>query len=313
MPLASGQFGRIFENLVENTYTAGSDGRLSTYLPVLDSRGVDRVVAVAGGPPLFIQVKAHEHSRRDGRLSFHLPLTQVGVYPDWLACLVSGSPEALRDVYLVPGPDLLRLGERGHLVDGRDYVGATLSPDSPRWSPFAVGPSGLARRLLELAQPGLGIAPGRPVEPERSQEEGAFFETAVIETLLGAGDQLALYRPAVDFEGRDLLVQQALTAAYLYLQVNGTERVDAPGLARFQVRRRTFHPDPRLAFLFAYRPPGAPIEKVWLVSAPELEERCAAGDEQHLSFEARVRGSDPRWEDRRLDASELPRALLDLL
>lgn len=324
--MAPGQLGRLFENLVEDAYTAGSAGRLASYLPVLDSHGVDRAVSLEGGPPLFLQVKAHERARRDGRLSYHIPLTEIGAYERWLACLVAGTESELAEVYLVPGPDLLRLGERGTLVDGRPCVRATLSPNSPTWSPYHTPPAQLAARVEQLASSSREHQMSSPREAgggrrgaiqtslaERSQEEGAYFEEALIATILGATDQLALYRPAVDFEGRDLLVQRAGAPSYLFVQVKGTEREDRPGLARFQVRRRTYRPDPGLAYLFAYRPPGGDVAAAWLVGAEELGRLCAQGDEEDLSFEAHIEGPDPRWAGRRTTLAGVTPRLLELL
>jgi hypothetical protein len=268
-----------------------------TYLPVVDSHAVDRAVAAGGGPPLFVQIKSHAHARPGDRLAFAIPLSQVGGYPRWLALLLEGSPAGLREAYLVPGADLLASGERGRLVDGRPCVRATLSPTSPTWSRFWVPLPDLGARLESLAAPPeLAAAP--PLE--RSQEEGGFFEEAVVAALLAEGAALAVYRPAVDL-GRDLLVQRAGSAAYLYLQVKGSLREDRPGLVRFQVRRRAFARDPALWFLFCSGRGGV-VGPVWLVPAATLEERAAAGDALHLSFEAHIEGADPRWSEFRLSS-----------
>src|SRR5713226_3414011 len=82
--LARGQVGRIFENLVENAYTSQSGGRLQTYVPVLDSHGVDRVVSLDGGAPLFIQVKSQQHRSARGHLTFQVVESEAGRYARWL-------------------------------------------------------------------------------------------------------------------------------------------------------------------------------------------------------------------------------------
>jgi hypothetical protein len=309
--LAPGQLGRVFENLVENAYTAGSGGALVTYLPVLDSRGVDRAVSAAGGPPLYLQVKGHIHPRRAQRLSFSIPLSQVGTYPRWLIVLVSGSAGGLADIYLVAGADLLRHSARGHLVDGRPCLRLTVSPTSPTWAPYRTPVVELGERLLRLAGPGLGVGPETPEEvAERQQEAGGYFEAATTAALLGGSDRLVLYRPAVDFSGRDLLVQQAGSSSYVYLQIKGTARLDIPDHAHFQVRRRTFVSDPQLVFVFAYRDPAGRLGPIWVVDGVELGERCPAGDPEHLSFEARIEGTDSRWGHRRLQPDGLAPELL---
>ena len=313
--LSPSQYGRAMENLAENAWTATSEGRLITYLPVLDAHAVDRAVTAAnGGPPLFVQVKAHQRERPGDRLAFALALTDVGAYDRWHCLFLEGDPDRIREAYLVPGPALLARGDRGTLVDGRPCVRATLSPTSPTWSPYAVDPQRLGPRLETLlaappAPPALAGAAGR--HPGRTEEEGAFFEESVLAALLEATPDLAPYRPAVDV-GRDLLVQRAGTPRALYLQVKGTEREDRPGLARFQVRRRTFTPDPALHVLFAFARGGA-IDPVWLVSAADLVAGASPGDAEHVSFEGHVTGPDPRWGAHRVRLPGLAPRLLALL
>jgi hypothetical protein len=308
--MRSSQLGRALENLAENAWTAGSDGHLVTYVPVLDSRAVDRAVAIGGGEPLFVQVKGHERPRPGDRLSFAIPRSAVGDYARWVAVLLQGDAQALHEAYAIPGPELLARGEAGHTADGRECVHATLSPDSPTFGEFAVAPAALGARLMLLAglpEPLLAAA------PERSQEEGLFFEEAVVAALYGATDRLAVYRPAVDV-GRDLLVQLAGGDRYAYLQVKGTERQDRPGLARFQVRRRTFVRDPALLYLFCYRAsPAAALGPLWLVGSAELAAAAAQGDAEHISFEAHIEGEDERWGRRRLLPDQLAARLLALL
>lgn len=315
--MRTSQLGRALENLAENAWTAGSDGRLVTYLPVLDSRGVDRAIALGGGPPLFVQIKGHEHPRLDGRLSFAIPLAAIGAYDRWAALLLHGNAERLEEAYLIPSFDLLRLGERGRTADGRDCLHVTLSPTSPTFEEFLVHPDALGSRLTTMAGPvlpELARPPERePEPPERSQEMGAYFEESVVAAIYGGSDQLAVYRPAVDV-GRDLLVQHAGTNSFVYLQIKGTERQDRPGLARFQVRRRTFTRDAALVYLFCYRSPAATaIGPLWLVSSQELDAIAAHGDNDHISFEAHLDGPDRRWEDRRLSPTDLSSRLLHLL
>lgn len=298
-PLGPGQLGRIFENLIENAYTSGSEGRLISYLPVLDSRGVDRAVSVGGGPPLYLQVKGHLHPRDGGRLSFSIPTTQVGRHDRWVLALVSGSPDLLTACYLIPAGDLLRLAPRGRLVDGRDCLRVTLSPGSPKWGAYRTPVGEIGDRLLQIAPPATGLAFPQAAA-ERQQEEGGYFEAAITAALLGGTDQMCIYRPAVDLSGRDLLIQRAGTASHLYIQVKGTAREDVPDHAHFQVRRRTFAADPTLVFVFAYRDPDGRLGPLWAVDAVELERRSATGDADHISFEPRIRGDDPRWGHRRL-------------
>ena len=302
MTLAPGQAGRLFENLVENAYTVQSGGRLSTWLPVLDSRGIDRALSAAGGPPLFLQIK-----EREGRLAFQVPLAGVGTHPRWVIAFVLGTPEAgLSDCYLVPGPALLAEAPRGRMADGRECLLVTLSPVAPLGR-FRVPVDRIGARLLELAGAGLGAEAGEPAR-ERSQEEGAYFESLLTALLLRGSDRLALYRPAVDFEGRDLMVQLAGTAAAVFVQVKGTLRLDIANHPRFQVRRRTLSADPRLLFAFM-----AGADTAWLIPAPELLAGAAPGDPAHLSFEPRLAGEDLRWGRFRCPTSALVGRLMAVL
>lgn len=313
--METAQAGRILENLVENAYTVQSGGRLQTYTPVLDAHGVDRALSLDGGPALFLQVKGHQSRRRDGRLSFAIPLTGAGGYPRWVCALVAGTADGLVEAYLVPGPELLRRAERGRLVDGRPCLRLTASRGSPTWGGFNVAPDGIGARLMEMAAAPEPVAPP-PVSPafERSQEEGRAFELAVAAALLGGSDLLALYQPAPDIAGRDLLVQLAGRDRHLYVQVKGTERTDSrPGLVRFQVRRRTFAADQGLLFLFAWGHPGVGLSRLWAVPAPELVRRAAAGDPEHISFEAHVDGPDARWAEFRTSPADLAVRVLGML
>ena len=300
------QYGHLMENLAEDAWTAGSDGRLVTYLPVLDSHAVDRAVTARhGGAPLFIQVKAHRRERPGDRLAFAVPLSEVGAYEGWYCLFLEGDERGIRKSYLVPGADLLERGERGTLIDGRPCVRLTLSPTSPTWSAFFVTDLAQALERLLPAAPPATLA---PPEPTRSQEQGAFFEESVVATILDATTQLALYRPAVDV-GRDLLVQRAGTRAAVYLQVKGTDREDRPGLARFQVRRRSLAAGPDLLFLFCFARDAA-INPAWLVPAPEFVGGASTADPDHLSFEAHIDGDDPRWGRYRLRLASVPDRLL---
>jgi hypothetical protein len=295
--LPPGQLGRIFENLVENAYTARAGGRMLSYVPVLDSHAVDRAVSVDGGAPLFLQIKGHLHAHQ-GRYIFAIPVSAVGDYERWYAVCVAGDATGLQAAFVVGGRDAIAMGGHGHLVDGRPCVRLVFG----RRSRYFVHPDRLADRLLELA--GAAVAPEAVGPPlERQQEEGAYFEAAVSAALFGTSDRLALYRPAVDLAGRDFLVQLAGTPRYLYIQVKGSVRTEAGDHVRFQVRRRTLAADPSVAYLFAYRDADG-LGPVWLVDAPELLQRSAAGDPEHVSFEARL-GGDDRWSDRRLTPSEL--------
>ncbi|MGH7904213.1 MAG: hypothetical protein ACREPA_08835 [Candidatus Dormibacteraceae bacterium] len=284
-----------------------------SYLPVLDSRGVDRALSVDGGRPLFLQVKAHEHARRDGRLTFAIPRSAIGTYPRWLVAMVAGTPDSLTGAFLVPGADLLRLGEHGHLTDGRECVRATLSPTSPTWSRYWSAPAEIGARLLAAAAPVAG-GPAAPFETaERQQEEGAYFEAVVTAELLGGSDRLVLYRPAVDVAGTDLLAQLAGSGSCAFLQVKGTSRQDVPDHAHFQIRRRTFEPDPGHLYVFGYRPPGGDMTVAWLVDAPALQEGTSPRDAAHISFEPRIAGADPRWGAHRLPPGGLAEALIQHL
>lgn len=223
----------------------------------------------------------------------------MGAYDRWFALLLHGDPTRLREAYLLPSQAMQALGEPGHTADGRPCLHLTLSPTSPTFGPFRLDPADLGARLEALA----AAPPQLAAPPERSQEEGAYFEESVVAAIYGATDRLAVYRPAVDV-GRDLLVQLAGTQRYLYLQVKGTEREDRPNLARFQVRRRSFSPAPDLAFVFAYAG-----RRLWLVPAHDLQAQASPGDPDHLSFEAHIDGPDRRWGAYRLDPAGLAAAL----
>jgi hypothetical protein len=310
----SAQVGRIFENLVENAYTAQSRGRLTSYVPLLDAHGVDRAVSLDGGPPLFVQVKGHLLTGRPGeRPMFTIPAASVGHVERWLAVLAVGTVGGLHDAYIVPGPDLAGICVR-ETVHGMEVLKAWPSSASSNWSPFHAKSDALGERLMaEAGPPEPGLALISPPLELRSQEEGRAIELSLAAALLAATDELAIYQPAPDIAGRDLLIQLARTPRHLFAQVKGTVRQDAPDLAKFQVRRRTFTADPRLLMLFAYRDASGRLGPVWAVPAPDLAARAAHGDEEHISFEAHIEGPDTRWGEFRINPEKLAGRVLTLI
>ncbi len=68
------QVGWLGEQDLDRALLLGSKGRLQPYLPVVDSRRVDRAYAWDGiGQPWFVQVKGTGAPRSDGRYSWSTP------------------------------------------------------------------------------------------------------------------------------------------------------------------------------------------------------------------------------------------------
>ena len=307
--LAPGQVGRLFENLVESLYTTGSNGRLFTYLPLVDAWGVDRVVSVDGGSPVFIQIKAQQHRNAQGNLTFQTDEAQSPADPRWILVLVHGTPAEITDIFVLNG---LEWRERAsHTVSSRGVplLEAGIPLHTNIWDRYRVEPPALGSRLLEIARPGLGVTRDL-TDARHTTVDGTFFEAELTAAIVGATDQLAIYRPAVDFDGRDFLVQKAGGASYAYVQVKGVRYEHSPGRIEIGVGKNTFALDRKLIFLFAYAPPGGPWGPVWVTDAIELAERAHQSDAASLNFSASITTADPVWADRRMRPDEVANELL---
>jgi len=318
------QVGWLGEQDLDRPLLLGSHGRLQPYLPVIDSRRVDRAYAWDGiGRPWFVQVKGTGASRSDGRYSWTIPAAHFKPYERLLVVLsiIDVTEGRLHDpVWCVAADELVRLA--GHGYDSA--TGATLD--------ITASPSGhdaMSRfrttlaTLWELMAPSQRLAAVASMPPEfpaLHQDQGAFYELSqVVELLRGSLDDLLPFRPASDIAGRDLLIQRADSFRALYMQIKGTGRIDGRDSIHHLVRRRTFVPaeDFWLGFYYFDRQAQRFFPDCWLVPSVRFAQLTAdQRDATALSFETQLSEDHDRWREFRhpmTDQAAVIRAALNAL
>jgi hypothetical protein len=280
--LTRGQVGWLAEQDLDRALLLGSRGRLQPYLPVVDSRRVDRVYAWDGiGQPWFVQVKGKGAARPDGRYGWIVRAAHFTAYERMLVVpsIIDVTTGRLRDpVWCVPADDLVRLASHGYdpgrgeyleflaLPTGRDAMSRFRTTLANLWEELAPAP-----RLPAIAAP--------PEFPASRQEQGAFYELSqIVELLRGSEDDLLPFRPASDIAGRDLLIQYVDSFRALYLQLKGTARRHGPNSIQHMVHRHTFVPadDFWLGFYYFEPRPNRLFPDCWLVPSVEFARRTAA-------------------------------------
>jgi hypothetical protein len=112
------QVGWLGEQDLDRARLLGSRGRLQPYLPVVDSRRVDRAYAWDGiGQPWFVQVKGIGAASSDGRYNWTIPAGRFRPYERLLVVpsVIDVSVGLVRDpVWCVPAGDLVRLASHGY-------------------------------------------------------------------------------------------------------------------------------------------------------------------------------------------------------
>ncbi len=280
------QVGWLGEQDLDRALLLGSKGRLQPYLPVVDSRRVDR--AYAWDPA--VHFTAYER--------FLVVLSVIDV-----------TGGRLRDpIWCVPAGELVRLASHGNDAatgavleitaspTGRDAMSRYRTTLAMLWEPMAPSP----RLPAEAATP--------PEFPALHQEQGAFYELSQIAELLrGSEDDLLPFRPASDIAGRDLLIQRVDSFHALFMQIKGTDRLAERDSIHHLVRRRTFVPaeDFWLGFYYFDLHLGRFFPDCWLVPSLQFASRTA---DQHdatvLTFETQLTVERDQWREFRHPISE---------
>jgi hypothetical protein len=266
---------------------------------------VDRVYAADGvEATCFLQVKARSHAAPDGRYSWVVPAAHFKPYPRFFLALALVNLETghLVDlVWLLPSRVISKLAARSVGHGGPEFE-VTASP---------LGHDKFSRYRTTLDQLGQQLAPAltlppavRPRFPAVTTEQGAFYEFALVaEQLRESRDDVLLFRPASDVEGRDLLIQRVDTPRAIFFQVKGTSRIAATDSVQFWVRRSTFRPQENfwLGFYFYDPRQGALFEDCWLVPSQAFARRTAAQrDKTARVFSARLARGHDRWAEFRV-------------
>jgi len=299
------QVGWLGEQDLDRALLLGSHGRLQPYLPVVDSRRVDRAYAWDGiGQPWFVQVKGSGAPRSDGRYSWSIPAAHFTPYRRLLVVpsIIDVTEGRLRDpVWCVPADELVRLASHRNDSATGPVLEITASP---------TGRDAMSRYRTTLAtvwellapSPRLQAVPALPPEfPALRQDQGAFYELSqIVELMRGSEDDLMPFRPASDIAGRDLLIQRVDSWRALYLQIKGTGRLAERDSIHHLVRRRTFVPaeDFWLGFYYFDRHLGRLFPDCWLVPSLHFASRTAdQRDATVLTFETQLTEERDHWRE----------------
>jgi hypothetical protein len=302
--LTRGQIGWLGEQDLDRIHLLGSHGRLQSYLPVVDSRRVDRVYSWDGiGQPWFVQVKGIGAAGSDGRYTWTIPAAHFKPYERLLVILgiIVVAEGRLRDpVWCIPAADLVRLASHGYHGATGARLAITASPTGD--DKFSRYRTTLANLWEQLAPaPELQAAAPLPELPVLRQEEGAFYELSqIVEVLRGSQDDLLAFRPANDIAGRDLLIQLVDSFRALYMQIKGTARRHRANSIQHMVHRHTFVPaeDFWLAFYYLEPRPNRLFPDCWLVPSVEFARRTA--DQRNaamLTFDTTLIEDHDRWRE----------------
>jgi hypothetical protein len=296
------QIGWLGEHDLDRAILLGSGGRLQPYLPLYDTRRVDRIYAWDGiEASCFLQAKATGHPRTDGRYSWNVPAVHFTPYRRFavaLAIMDLASGRLSDPAWIVPSRVLARVASRGNnpALGGPVYELTASTTGHDRLAPYRCELSRVWTKLVRTAKPSM---PRRPRFPALHEEQGAFYECAhIAEELREGQDDLLLFRSANDIAGRDLLVQLVDTPRTLFLQIKGTARLAERDSVHMLVRRRTFRPQTNfwLAFYYYDRARGALFEDCWLVPSVAFARRTAPQrDATTLSFETQLTRTHDRW------------------
>jgi hypothetical protein len=302
--LTRGQVGWLAEQDLDRTLLMGSRGRLQPYLPVVDSRRVDRVYAWDGiGQPWFVQVKATGAARPDGRYGWVIRAEHFIAYERLLVVLsiIDVTTGRLQDpVWCVPSDDLVRLASHEHVSGRGEVLELTASPTGrDAMSRYRTTLANLWEQLAPAPRlPAIAAPAGFPV---LRQEQGAFYELSqIVELLRGSEDDLLPFRPASDIAGRDLLIQYVDSFRAMYLQLKGTARRHGPNSIQHAVRRHTFVPadDFWLAFYYFELRPSRLFPDCWLVPSNEFARRTAdQRDATMRTFNTSLTVEHDRWRE----------------
>jgi hypothetical protein len=296
---AGKQEGWLGEYEVDRALTVGSRWRLLPYLPLFDTRHVDRAYAWDGiGRPQFVQVKTALGPRSDGFFQWRIHADTFEAYRNFSVVLAGADPVTLRIGYCwrLDSRLISRFAKRTRIPESgkevynlwastRTHDGLSRYRRRPQdlWKDFAPPP---VQRLM----------PGFPNMPS---DEGDYFEYAFVASCLAEGDdQLLCYRPAADVVGRDMLIQLANTWRAIYLQIKGTARVEGRRSVHCSVQRAGFiaGDDFWLAFYYYDRERSGMFEHCWLVPSQNFAEVTRSQSvTKKMTFTANLDPEQDRW------------------
>ena len=309
--------GWVGEHEVDRVVVLGSGWRLLPYLPLYDTRHVDRVYCWDGVErPHFVQIKTAIGMYETGAYEWRIHMDTFKAYRNFSVVLAGADPESLRmnACWHLDSRLIKRLGRPWtDPKTGKSLHRITASPWShDRMSRYRHKPEDLWKRFAPAA-PG----PYQPVLvdrfPEMRVERGAYFEYAVVDAMLSGGSgRLVCYKPAVDIAGRDLLIQLENSWRAVSMQIKGAARLYDGDVVHCWVPRNTFSPRPDfwLGFYYFDRSRPGMFPECWQVPSEEFVRMTAyQRDRASMHFRAHLDPERDKWRAFRLPISEQGEAM----
>ena len=293
------QEGWLGEHEVDRELVLGSRWRLLPYLPLFDTRHVDRAYAWDGiGRPQFVQVKTAFGPRSDGIFGWRIYAETFQAYRNFSVVLSGADRDTGRVLWswCIDSRLVGRLGKLAFIVkSGRhEYLLRASISKQDHLARYRYRPEDLWRHFAPA--PTQTMAPGFP---RMAPDEGAYFEYAFVANFLAQGkDQLQCYQPAVDVAGRDMLVQLANTWRAIYVQIKGIAKVQSRRILVARVNRASFTAadDFWLAFYYYDRSRPGMFEDCWLVPSRDFVDMTASHTSPEvMTFSANLDPERDRW------------------
>ncbi|HEX6509007.1 MAG TPA: hypothetical protein VF221_15370 [Chloroflexota bacterium] len=308
--------GWLGEQSVDQALLVSSGGRLIPWLPLIDAHGIDRAYSWNGvGEPWFVQTKTSGSMEGYGNHQWTIRVGSMPTHPRFRVVLCASYPEPWRldDIsWCLDAAAVRRLAIRDYDTSSRTELYHLVASSTHR--DHLAGYRYFREELWKLFAPADGLKAGSRLRlPSLRIDQGGLYEFAVITELLRANHKdLLVFRPAMDIDGRDLLLHLVGSPLALYLQVKGTAASYFGGTIEFHVRRSTFAPadDFWLVLVFWDQRINNFFPDCWLMSSRELVNRTAYQQNSvRISVDAHLDRSKDRWADRRYPVNDLAKVL----
>ena len=310
----------IAVNEVDRILLTGSGGNLQPFIPLDPFHGVHRAYAWQGiGPPQFVQVNATGVRHSYGRCDWTWPASQIHPYDGLtiIATMVDPLTGQLQDpAWVFPARTFKRIAYLSRGPRGPQYWIIASPTGNDRFSRHRVPLQDLWKKLVPAPAEDQQLGPAS----ESKRDQGTTYEQiCAAELIRQSRGRFALYRPAMDIAGRDLLVQLVDSWRTISLQIKGTTQIVRGTRIQCLVKRWTFTPseDFWFAFYFFDVTTGTFWKYCWLV--PSLDFAALTADQhfpRSISFQVTLEGEDNRWRPYRHEigqqAQVLGKALLSL-
>jgi hypothetical protein len=287
-------------NEVDRIVLTGSGGRLHPFIPLDPFHGIHRAYAWEGvGAPRFALITAASRRHSNGDYEWTWPAGQIHQYDRLTIVAVTEDPASgqIQDPAWAFSPRAFHRAAYFTDASGHPQYWIAASPH---------GHDRFWRHRVPLADLWRRLAPSTASRVELTarshrgtRDEGTVYEQLVAADLIRqSAGRLALYRPAMDIAGRDMLVQLVNSWKTLSLQIKGTTMIIRGSVIQIMVKRHTFRPakDFWFAFYFFDTATGSFWKDCWLVPSLEFAELTK---NQHfagsIGFHVTLNGQDNRW------------------